>query len=98
MDELSPEYLALHPTASKKQPSLIDEHFEPIQSDEELGMGESDTSKSPQLSDDEVDRDKRKNARIPRSDYRYLLNNLGCRVVKQFWERIWHHLACSCAK
>lgn len=66
VDELSPEYLALHPTASKKQPLLIDEHFEPIQSDEELGMGESDTSKSPQLSDDEVDRDKRKNARIPR--------------------------------
>lgn len=85
MDEFSPEYLALHPTASKKQPSLIEEHFEPVQSDEELGMDDSDTSKSPQLSDDEINKDKRKNARIPRSVSIYPLSYLAYRVVKLFW-------------
>ncbi|XP_058084705.1 uncharacterized protein LOC131232471 [Magnolia sinica] len=71
VDELSPEFLALHPVASKKNPSLIEEHFEPVlQNEEEQGISDSDASMAPQSSDDESDKEanrvKKKVARVPR--------------------------------
>ncbi|KDP21176.1 hypothetical protein JCGZ_21647 [Jatropha curcas] len=66
IDEESREYLALHPMALKKQPSLVEEHFEPISEDENL----SDADASSQSSeDDEPGNDKKKikeKSRVPR--------------------------------
>ncbi|CAN1795543.1 Nucleolar protein 10 [Linum perenne] len=43
VDETSPEYLALHPMASTtKQPSSLEDYFEPIAEDEEQDLGSSD--------------------------------------------------------
>ncbi|CAL9073857.1 unnamed protein product [Musa textilis] len=45
VDELSQEFLSLHPQSSKKQPTLIEEHFEPVKEDwEEQGTSDSDAS------------------------------------------------------
>lgn len=41
VDEFSQEYLSLHPMASKKQPSLMEEHFEPVMEDEDESLGYS---------------------------------------------------------
>lgn len=50
IDEESYEYRALHPVASQKQPSLVEEHFEPVMEDED----QSDDVASPsELSDEE---------------------------------------------
>ncbi|GAU42505.1 hypothetical protein TSUD_101170 [Trifolium subterraneum] len=40
--EDSEEYLALHPMGAKKQTSLLNEHFEPVMSDDDLSLGEDD--------------------------------------------------------
>ncbi|KAH9318356.1 hypothetical protein KI387_020125, partial [Taxus chinensis] len=46
VDEFSPEYLSLHPSSANKKPSLVEEHFEPVdddsQEDEEI-IGTSDS-------------------------------------------------------
>lgn len=61
MDELSQEFLSLHPQSSKKQPSLIEEHFEPVKEDwEEQGTSDSDASIASQESEDEFDTDENK--------------------------------------
>ncbi|RZS19589.1 hypothetical protein BHM03_00052007 [Ensete ventricosum] len=58
VDELSQEFLSLHPQSSKKQPSLIEEHFEPVREDwEEQGTSDSDASIASQDSEDELDTD-----------------------------------------
>ncbi|KAJ6778855.1 hypothetical protein OIU74_002608 [Salix koriyanagi] len=44
IDENSAEYLALHPMASMKQPSLVAEHFEPLTEDEDQSLSDSDNS------------------------------------------------------
>uniref|UniRef100_A0A6N2N5I0 Uncharacterized protein n=1 Tax=Salix viminalis TaxID=40686 RepID=A0A6N2N5I0_SALVM len=44
IDENSAEYLALHPMASMKQPSLVAEHFELLTEDEDQGLSDSDNS------------------------------------------------------
>ena len=65
IDVESKEYLALHPVAaSKKQPSLVDEHFELVSEDEDS----SDASALSESSDDEADNEtkQRKKARVPR--------------------------------
>lgn len=64
VDEFSPEYLALHPVASNTQPSLVEEHFEPVMDDEELSLSDSDAS----LDDDDANnRSKQeKKSRAPR--------------------------------
>lgn len=67
IDEFSEEYLALHPIlATKKQPSLIEEHFEPIM---ENDQSDSDVSAASQSSED-VHADgknvSRKRSRVPR--------------------------------
>ncbi|CAL9782433.1 unnamed protein product [Musa acuminata subsp. burmannicoides] len=58
VDELSQEFLSLHPQSSKKHPSLIEEHFEPVKEDwEEQGTSDSDASIASQESEDELDTD-----------------------------------------
>jgi len=43
IDEKSDYYLALHPVASKKQSSMVEEHFEPVMGDG-WSASDSDTS------------------------------------------------------
>ncbi|XVF30399.1 hypothetical protein REPUB_Repub16aG0053900 [Reevesia pubescens] len=52
IDDQSQEYLALHPMASKKQPSLVEEHFEPIMENEDQRTSDSDVSEASQSSED----------------------------------------------
>ncbi|KAL3534586.1 hypothetical protein ACH5RR_003047 [Cinchona calisaya] len=69
IDKLSQEYLAFYPMASTKQPSLVEEHFEPVMADEELDENDSDASAASQSSDDEHASDKiisGKRTRVPR--------------------------------
>lgn len=67
IDELSNEYLALHPLASQKQPSLVEEHFEPAMEDEDQSASDSDVSAASQPSEDELGKNKmNKKARAPR--------------------------------
>ncbi|XP_027175939.1 nucleolar protein 10 [Coffea eugenioides] len=65
IDEFSQEYLAFHPIASTKQPSLVEEHFEPVMEDEDLDADDSDVSAASQSSDNE-DAGGRKKSRVPR--------------------------------
>nr|XP_027065302.1 nucleolar protein 10-like [Coffea arabica] len=65
IDEFSQEYLAFHPIASTKQPSLVEEHFEPVMEDEDLDADDSDVSAAGQSSDNE-DAGGRKKSRVPR--------------------------------
>ncbi|XP_022971181.1 nucleolar protein 10 isoform X2 [Cucurbita maxima] len=65
INELSPEYLALHPVASTKQPSLVEEHFEPVLEDSEQSLSNSDASVESEF-EDEPSRDKHKKARAPK--------------------------------
>ena len=64
IDETSQEYLALHPMAvSKKQKSLLKEHFEPVMSDEDQSQSDSDVSAS---SEDEPANILKAKSRVPR--------------------------------
>ncbi|OVA14142.1 hypothetical protein BVC80_1787g234 [Macleaya cordata] len=69
VDEFSQEYLSLHPMPSKKQPSLFEEHFEPVMEvDEDRRSSDSDASAASESSEDEnKDKSKiRKKSRVPR--------------------------------
>ncbi|KAL4644129.1 hypothetical protein ACB098_02G120800 [Castanea mollissima] len=69
IDESSREYLALHPVASTKQTSLVDEHFDPVMEDEDLSLSDSDASAASQSSEGELsdgDIHTKKKARVPR--------------------------------
>eukprot|EP01018_Ginkgo_biloba_P008604 Gb_40390 [translate_table: standard] len=49
VDEFSPEYQSLHPNQAKKKPSLVEEHFEPVDGDsqeEDQELTDTDTSSS----------------------------------------------------
>ncbi|KAL9324396.1 hypothetical protein ACSQ67_009253 [Phaseolus vulgaris] len=60
----SQEYLALHPMGvSKKQTSLINEHFEPVMSDDDEALSDSDASTS---SHDEPANGVKDKSRVPR--------------------------------
>lgn len=66
VDELSYEYLALHPLAPSTKPSLEEEHFEPVMEDEDQSLSDSD---APESSDDEhgkVQSKSEKKSRVPR--------------------------------
>ncbi|PHU05243.1 hypothetical protein BC332_26065 [Capsicum chinense] len=66
IDENSHEYRALHPMPSLKQPSLVEEHFEPVMDGEE--HSDSDASAATQSSEDEQvnEKNSRKKSRVPR--------------------------------
>lgn len=66
IDEFSHEYRALHPMPSTKQPSLVEEHFEPVMDGEE--PSDSDASAATQSSEDEQENEKnsRKKSKVPR--------------------------------
>lgn len=53
IDELSQEYLSLHPVASQKNPSLVEEHFEPVMENEDENSSDSDASAIPESSEDD---------------------------------------------
>ncbi|KAL2226312.1 UNVERIFIED_CONTAM: hypothetical protein Sindi_1989900, partial [Sesamum indicum] len=54
VDEFSNEYLSLHPMPSTtKKPSLLEEHFEAVEEEDEKAIGGSDASSASELSDDE---------------------------------------------
>lgn len=69
VDENSLEYLALHPLAPTAQPSLVEEHFEPVIEDEDHSFSDSDASAASLASHDE-DKNNRskdgKKSRVPR--------------------------------
>ncbi|KAI4383079.1 hypothetical protein MLD38_008959 [Melastoma candidum] len=62
IDEQSLEYLALHPMAAKKQTSLVEEHFQPVEEDH--GFGDSDAAS--QSSDEEADDQRKTKSQAPR--------------------------------
>ncbi|CAH9062544.1 unnamed protein product [Cuscuta europaea] len=62
IDERSQEYRALHPVASAKKASLLEEHFNPVMDGEDQSDSESG---APSTSEDD-EHDKRKKARVPR--------------------------------
>lgn len=67
IDEESQEYISLHPMSSQKQPSLVEEHFEPVEDDDVSDY--SDASAESQASEEEPDFDKdrsKKKSHIPR--------------------------------
>ncbi|XP_075110236.1 uncharacterized protein LOC107828340 [Nicotiana tabacum] len=66
IDEFSHEYRALHPMPSTKQPSLVEEHFEPVMDGEE--PSDSDASAATQSSEDEQENEKssRRKSKVPR--------------------------------
>ncbi|KAG8479720.1 hypothetical protein CXB51_029216 [Gossypium anomalum] len=66
IDEQSQEYLALHPMASKKQPSMVEEHFEPVVENDDQSSSDSDASEASQSSEDLGVNHKRKKSRGPR--------------------------------
>ena len=56
VDEQSLEYMSLHPmslhpTSSNKQPSLVEEHFEPVMEDIDENSSGSDASEEPKSSE-----------------------------------------------
>lgn len=59
--DTSPEYLALHPMGSKKQTSLVNEHFEPVMSDDDQSLSDASTS-----SQDEPAAGMKDKSRVPR--------------------------------
>ncbi|KAF9664593.1 hypothetical protein SADUNF_Sadunf16G0034600 [Salix dunnii] len=66
IDENPAGYLALHPMASMKQPSLVAEHFELLTEDEDQGLSDSDNSAASQSSGDEHSNENRKFKKKPR--------------------------------
>lgn len=69
VDEFSREYLALHPLAPSTQPSLVEEHFEPVMEDEDQSLSDSDAPAAPESSDDEHAKGRsnsEKKSRVPR--------------------------------
>lgn len=67
IDEESQEYISLHPMSSQKQPSLVEEHFEPVEDDDASDY--SDASAESQASEEEPDFDKdgsKKKSHVPR--------------------------------
>ncbi|XP_077248557.1 embryo sac development arrest 7 [Tasmannia lanceolata] len=89
VDEFSPEYISLHPASSKKQSSLIEEHFEPVlQAEDEQSNSDSDVSAGFQSSEDGLDEDKnivkrKKASRIPR-----LYEVKDDRHAEAFWNKV----------
>ncbi|KAL2226411.1 UNVERIFIED_CONTAM: Pyruvate dehydrogenase E1 component subunit beta, mitochondrial [Sesamum indicum] len=73
VDEFSNEYLALHPMPSTtKKPSLLEEHFEAVEEEDEKAIGGSDASSASELSEDEHENTKaksKKKVQAPRIDY-----------------------------
>ncbi|XP_006423766.2 nucleolar protein 10 [Citrus clementina] len=67
IDEFSQEYIALHPMATQKQSSLVEEHFEPVMEvDKDQSLSDSDVSAASQSSDDELGKEKiNKKSRAP---------------------------------
>ncbi|XVF56273.1 hypothetical protein PTKIN_Ptkin06aG0105700 [Pterospermum kingtungense] len=52
IDDQSEEYLALHPMASKKQLSMVEEHFEPVMENKDQSTSDSDVSEASQSLED----------------------------------------------
>ncbi|KAG6743705.1 hypothetical protein POTOM_052406 [Populus tomentosa] len=82
IDENSKEYLALHPMASMKQPSLVAEHFELLTEDEDQSLSDSDNSAASQSSGDEHSNGNRKLKKKPR-----LYEVKDERHAEAFWNR-----------
>lgn len=84
IDEFSQEYIALHPMATQKQSSLVEEHFEPVmEDDEDQSLSDSDVSAASESSDDELGKDKiNKKSRAPR-----LYEVKDERHAEAFWNR-----------
>ncbi|KAK3440966.1 hypothetical protein EUGRSUZ_B01227 [Eucalyptus grandis] len=69
IDEQSQEYISLHPMSSTKQPSLVEEHFEPVDVEDDDGSDYPDASAESQASEEEPDFDKdrsKKKSHVPR--------------------------------
>ncbi|KAB5519370.1 hypothetical protein DKX38_023689 [Salix brachista] len=79
IDENSAEYLALHPVASMKQPSLVAEHFELLTEDEDQSLSDSDNSAA---SGDEHSNENTKFKKKPR-----LYEVKDERHAEAFWNR-----------
>ncbi|XP_057974962.1 uncharacterized protein LOC131162470 [Malania oleifera] len=85
VDEQSEEYLKLHPISSKKQESLVEEHFEPVLGDGDMSLSSSDVS-SAESSEDELQADRsevKRKSRVPR-----LYEVKDERHAEAYWNRV----------
>lgn len=67
MDKCSQEYLSRHPEAAKKQTSLIKEHFDPVDLDDEPGTSDLDLSDADDSMEDGDCNQTKQKSKIPRS-------------------------------
>ncbi|KAJ8760078.1 hypothetical protein K2173_010934 [Erythroxylum novogranatense] len=87
IDELSQEYKALHPMASEKRPSLVEEHFDPVKEDEDQSLSDTDASKASESSEDEPDNNNNNNIR-KKSQAPKLYEIKDERHAEAFWNHI----------
>ncbi|KAL2226031.1 nucleolar protein 10 [Sesamum indicum] len=86
VDEFSNEYLALHPMPSTtKKPSLLEEHFEAVEEEDEQAIGGSDASSASELSEDEHENTKGKSKKKVQAPRFYEVKDK--RHAEAFWNR-----------
>ncbi|KAL0404824.1 UNVERIFIED_CONTAM: Nucleolar protein 10 [Sesamum radiatum] len=86
VDEFSNEYMALHPMPSTtKKPSLLEEHFEAVEEEDEQGIGGSDASSASELSEDEYENTKGKSKKKVQAPRFYEVKDK--RHAEAFWNR-----------
>ncbi|KAK8514652.1 hypothetical protein V6N13_103191 [Hibiscus sabdariffa] len=83
IDDRSQEYLALHPMGSKKQSSLVEEHFDPIMENDDQSLSDSDVSEASQSSEDLNTNHKRQKSQGPR-----LYEVKDKRHAEAFWNNV----------
>ncbi|KAK9091762.1 hypothetical protein Sjap_024939 [Stephania japonica] len=88
IDESSQEYLSLHPIASQKQSSLVEEHFEPVmEEDEDQSLSDSGLSASDQSSEDELGENRRDRGNNKSRAPSRLFEVKDERHAEAFWNR-----------
>lgn len=87
IDEYSQEYKALHPVSSKKQPSLVEEHFRPVMEDEDQNS-DSDASATSLSSEDEPGHKKSKMERKGRTPRLGIQTVIFCLFINYLHRRL----------
>lgn len=88
VDEFSQEYLSLHPMASKKQPSLMEEHFEPVMEDEDESLGYSNAQLLEEEEEEEEEAGNGRHKAIKKSRVPRLYEVKDERHAEAFWNHV----------
>ncbi|XP_015902996.3 uncharacterized protein LOC107435875 [Ziziphus jujuba] len=86
IDELSQEYLSLHPVASQKNPSLVEEHFEAVMENGNENLSDSDASAISESSEDDKPYKKSKIEKKEQAPRLYEVKDE--RHAEAFWNRV----------